>query len=53
MGIDYDVIELRSQLGVLRRIAKEYQGKTIENIIQQLGSRLAVIGSIKIKEIIQ
>lgn len=53
MGIDYDVIKLRSQLRVLQEIAKDYQGKTIENIIQQIESRVTNIGLIKIKEIAQ
>jgi len=53
MGTDYDVIKLRSQLRVLKEIAKDYQGKTIENIIQQIYSRLSTIGVIKIKEIVK
>lgn len=28
------------QLSVLRRVAEEYPGKTIENIIQQMDTRL-------------
>lgn len=28
------------QLSVLRRVAEEYPGKTIENIIQQMDARL-------------
>ena len=52
MGVDYDVIKLKSQLQVLKEIAKDYQGKTVENIIQQIESRVATIGLIKIKEII-
>lgn len=30
------------QLSVLRRVAEEYPGKTIENIIQQMDARLDV-----------
>lgn len=53
MGSDYDVIELISQLQTLRKVAKDYKGKTIENIIQQIDSRLGAIGLIKIQEILQ
>ena len=31
---------LKSQLVVLRQVAKEYQGKTIDNIIQQMEARV-------------
>ena len=31
---------LTSQLAVLKEIASEYQGKTIDNIIQQMEARL-------------
>ncbi len=34
---DYD--RLKSQLVVLRQVAKEYSGKTIDNIIQQMEAR--------------
>ncbi len=34
-----DYNRLTSQIGVLRQIAKDYQGKTIENVIQQLEAR--------------
>ncbi len=32
-------LHLTSQIGVLRQVAKDYQGKTIENIIQQMEAR--------------
>ena len=35
---DYD--RLKSQLEVLRQVAKEYQGKTIDNIIMQMEARI-------------
>ena len=35
---DYD--RLKSQLEVLRQVAKEYSGKTIDNIIQQMEARV-------------
>ncbi len=34
-----DYNRLTSQIGVLRQIAKDYQGKTIDNIIQQMEAR--------------
>lgn len=34
-----DYNRLTSQIGVLRQVAKDYQGKTIENIIQQMEAR--------------
>lgn len=33
-------IRLQAQIAVLKEIALDYQGKTIENIIQQMESRL-------------
>ena len=30
---------LTSQIGVLKQVAKDYSGKTIENIIQQMEAR--------------
>ena len=35
---DYD--RLKSQIGVLKKVAKEYHGKTIDNIIQQMEARV-------------
>ena len=35
---DYD--RLKSQLVVLRQVAKEYSGKTIDNIIMQMEARV-------------
>lgn len=32
--------KLTSQLAILREIAEDYQGKTIDNIIQQMEARL-------------
>ena len=37
---DREWLELQNQLHVLREVAEEYQGKTIENIIVQLEARL-------------
>ena len=34
-----DYIRITAQIAILRDIAKEYSGKTIENIISQLESR--------------
>lgn len=46
--IDYvmkvrDRIKIAAQIEVLEDIAVEYKGKTIDNIIQQLESRLSVL----------
>lgn len=38
--MDRELLELQKQLGVLREIAEEYPGKTIENVIVQMESRL-------------
>lgn len=35
-----DYNRLTAQLGVLRQVAKDYPGKTIENIIQQMETRV-------------
>ena len=37
---DREWLELQKQLSVLREVAEEYPGKTIENVIVQLESRL-------------
>ena len=37
-GLDW--LELHKQLHVLREVAEEYPGKTIENIILQIEARL-------------
>ena len=34
-----DYNRLTSQIGVLKQVAKDYPGKTIENIIQQMEAR--------------
>jgi len=36
-----DRIRIMAQIAVLKEIALDYKGKTIDNIIQQLESRLA------------
>ena len=46
--IDYvmkvrDRIKIAAQIEVLKDIAVEYNGKTIDNIIQQLEARLSVL----------
>lgn len=35
-----EYIKLNAQITILREIVVEYQGKTIENIIQQMGARV-------------
>lgn len=35
-----DHIRLKAQIAVLKEVALDYPGKTIENIIQQMESRL-------------
>lgn len=35
-----EYVLLKAQLAVLREVAMEYGGKTIDNIIQQLGARV-------------
>ena len=37
---DLEWLELNKQLHVLREVAEEYPGKTIENVIVQLEARL-------------
>ena len=34
-----EFIRLQAQIAVLKEVAKEYQGKTIDNIIQQMEAR--------------
>lgn len=42
----YDpTIRLRAQLAILRDVQKDYSGLTIENIIQQLESKLKHLNS--------
>ena len=36
-----DRIKIEAKIKVLKEIALEYNGKTIDNVIQQLGMRLA------------
>jgi hypothetical protein len=38
-------LRLRAQLAILRDVQKDYRGLTIENIIQQLESRLKHLNS--------
>ena len=42
---DREWLELQNQLHVLREVAEEYHGKTIENIITQLEARRNEIGN--------
>ena len=44
---DREWLELQKQLSVLREVAEEYPGKTIENIIAQLEARRKEINKIK------
>lgn len=37
-----DRIKITAQIAVLKEIALDYKGKTIDNIIQQLEARLSV-----------
>lgn len=41
MITEADRIKITAQISVLKEIALEYNGKTIDNIIQQLEMRLA------------
>lgn len=47
-----EYIQLLMQINVLKNIAKEYPGKTIENIIVQMEARLKETGvsTVKVKE---
>lgn len=36
-----DRIRIEAQIAILKEIAIDYKGKTIDNVIQQLDSRLA------------
>ena len=45
-----DYIRLKAQVTVLREVAEEYPGKTIENIIVQLEARLKEIGNSAAKQ---
>ena len=47
---DREWLELQNQLHVLREVAEEYQGKTIENIIVQLEARRKEIGNFAAKQ---
>lgn len=40
-----DYIRLKAQVAVLKEIAMDYTGKTIENVIVQLEARLEEIGN--------
>jgi hypothetical protein len=37
---NYDTLKLRAQVAVLKDVAREYPGRTIENIIQNLEARI-------------
>lgn len=41
MMVVADRIRITDQIAILKEIALDYKGKTIDNIIQQLESRLA------------
>lgn len=45
-----DYIRLKAQVAVLREIAMDYPGKTIENVIVQLEARLEEIGNSAAKQ---
>lgn len=45
-----DYIRLKAQVAVLREIAEEYPGKTIENVIMQMEARLNEIGNSAAKQ---
>lgn len=38
--MDYELMKLRAQVSVLKDVAKEYSGRTIDNIIANLESRI-------------
>ena len=42
---DREWLELQNQLHVLREVAEEYPGKTIENVIVQLEARLKEVNN--------
>ena len=46
----YEEKRLTTDLSVLREVAKGYPGKTVENIIVQLGARLNEIGNSAAKQ---
>lgn len=37
-----ELIRIEAQIAVLKEVAEEYPGKTIENIIQQMQSRVKI-----------
>lgn len=45
-----EYIRLKAQAAVLREVAEEYPGKTIENVIVQLEARLNEIGNSAAKQ---
>ena len=45
-----DYIRLKAQVAVLREIAMDYPGKTIENVIVQLEARRKEIGNSAAKQ---
>ena len=45
-----EYIRLAAQIAILKEIAEEYSGKTIENIIAQLEARRKEIGSSATKQ---
>ncbi len=38
--MDIKYVRMRAQLAVLREVARQYGGRTIENVIQQIESRI-------------
>ena len=38
--MDYELMKLRAQVSVLKDVAKDYSGRTIDNIIVNLESRI-------------
>ncbi|MGN0491854.1 hypothetical protein [Ruminococcus sp.] len=47
---DIELLEFLNTLSALRKVAEEYPGKTIENIIVQLEARLKEIGNSAAKQ---
>lgn len=45
MGKGLERLRLVAQIAILKEVAEEYPGKTIENIIVQLEARLKEIGN--------
>lgn len=45
-----NIFRLTSQLAILQEVAADYQGKTIDNIIQQMEARLDEVIKLKFRK---